>query len=66
ILKGYEGINWEKPPKWARLPDVTLSSSSPITDIATEPEIKPSPETPKQETPAVSAWAPVSNSGGWI
>ncbi|MDF7390330.1 phage terminase large subunit family protein [Proteus mirabilis] len=66
ILKGYEGINWEKPPKWARLPDVTLSSSSPIAYIATEPEIKPSPETPKQETPAVSAWAPVSNSGGWI
>lgn len=66
ILKGYEGVNWEKPPKWARLPDVALSPPPSITDIATEPEIKPSPETQKQETPAVSAWAPVSNSGGWI
>ncbi|VDY33651.1 Bacteriophage tail assembly protein [Morganella morganii] len=69
IIKGYEKIKWDKPPPWARLPDIPVippeNTDSPdnITLISTTGSAKP--KKPKKRK--ASAWAPVSSSGGgWI
>ncbi|HAT1512361.1 TPA: phage terminase large subunit family protein [Morganella morganii] len=69
ILKGYEKIKWDKPPPWARLPQIPVTqpenTDSPdnITLISTTEPAKP--KKPKKRKS--SAWAPVSSSGGgWI
>ncbi|KGT87235.1 DNA packaging protein [Erwinia typographi] len=66
ILRGYDRINWDAPPEWARAPDRSASvpkirQSQPVSR-QTEPESKPA-ETRQASSP--SAWAPASN-GGWL
>lgn len=66
ILRGYEKINWDKPPPWARPPEFeTLPPAESTTP--TIPHAKPQKTTkPKAQKEAKpSAWAP-SSSGGWL
>ncbi|CNH15279.1 phage terminase large subunit family protein [Yersinia intermedia] len=67
MLRGYEKINWEKPPPWARpveakslLPPAERPTSSTSRTKTTKPK-KPS----AQQEGNTSAWAP-STSGGWV
>lgn len=67
ILKGYEKIKWEKPPPWARLPDLPPeNTTSPADTTIISSTVPAKPEKPKKRK-AASAWVPVSPSGGgWI
>ncbi|WP_037033006.1 phage terminase large subunit family protein [Rahnella sp. WP5] len=66
ILRGYERINWEKPPGWA-LPveqsDPPAPSDSPVPKPRSN-HLKPKTTRAKKEEKP-SAWAP-STSGGWV
>lgn len=70
ILLGYEKIKWEKPPKWAQLPDISEAKLSPLTSNQPPPKSTPiqtQTETQESKPSASSAWAPVSStSGGWV
>lgn len=66
ILRGYERINWEKPPSWAQ----PFEQSTPSTH--SDPQAMPAssnhkkPKTTRAKTEEKpSAWAP-STSGGWV
>nr|WP_129952719.1 phage terminase large subunit family protein [Rahnella sp. RFA10(1/100)] len=66
ILRGYERINWEKPPSWAQ----PFEQSTPSTH--SDPQAMPAssnhkkPKTTRAKTEdKPSAWAP-STSGGWV
>lgn len=66
ILRGYERINWDSPPEWARPPENAsaprrIQQSQPVAR-QTEPESKP---VETRQAAAPSAWAPASN-GGWL
>lgn len=66
ILRGYERINWDSPPEWARPPESVsaprrIQQSQPVAR-QTEPELKP---VETRQAAAPSAWAPSSN-GGWL
>lgn len=66
ILRGYERINWEKPPDWAQ-PIEQSAPSSPSDSPAPKPRSNhPKPKTTRAKTEdKPSAWAP-STSGGWV
>lgn len=66
ILRGYERINWEKPPSWAQ----PFEQSTPSTH--SDPQAMPAssnhkkPKTTRAKTEdKPSAWVP-STSGGWV
>lgn len=67
IQRGYERINWEKPPPWARPVD---SKSQPIAEQPNPATSRSDP--PKSTQPAAqkeakpSAWAPYNSGGGWV
>ncbi|HHL2713233.1 TPA: terminase gpA endonuclease subunit, partial [Yersinia enterocolitica] len=67
ILKGYEKINWEKPPPWAR----PIDAHSSLSPVQKPPSPTSRTKTPKPKKPLApqeektSAWAP-STSGGWV
>lgn len=64
ILRGYEKINWDRPPPWAQpveLQRIALSlPSAPSRTENTHP-----PQSTAQQEEKASAWAPY-NSGGWL
>ncbi|QAX77681.1 phage terminase large subunit family protein [Yersinia hibernica] len=67
ILKGYEKINWEKPPPWAR-PIDTHSSLSPVQKPTSTTSRTKTPKPKKSLAPQeekTSAWVS-STSGGWV
>lgn len=67
ILRGYEKINWEKPPPWVR--PVEAKSTLPAAERPTSPTSRTKTTKPKkssaQQEGKTSAWAP-STSGGWV
>lgn len=67
ILRGYEKINWEKPPPWAR--PVEAKSTLPAAERPISPTSRTKTTKPKksstQQEGKTSAWAP-STSGGWV
>lgn len=66
ILRGYERINWEKPPPWAQ--PFQVSHDQPPERRAPQQHRPKTPKTnksPAQKEATVSAWAP-STSGGWV
>ncbi|MFJ5428980.1 phage terminase large subunit family protein [Pectobacterium actinidiae] len=66
ILKGYEKINWDKPPPWAISIDTpSAQHSSAPHKPETPPATRNSTSRPAREVTA-SAWAPVNSSGGWV
>ncbi|KAB7896432.1 DNA packaging protein [Serratia sp. Leaf50] len=66
ILRGYERINWDKPPPWAQ-PVEVLPQVAAVEKPAVIPQTKvPKPKkqkAPKEDKP--SAWA-TSPTGGWV
>lgn len=66
ILRGYERINWEKPPSWAQPFEQSTPSthSDPPAMPASSNHKKPKTTRAKTEDKP-SAWAP-STSGGWV
>jgi len=66
ILRGYERINWEKPPSWAQPFEQSTPSthSDPQAMPASSNHKKPKTTRARKEDKP-SAWAP-STSGGWV
>ncbi|MEW5290299.1 phage terminase large subunit family protein [Erwinia papayae] len=64
ILRGYERINWDNPPEWARPPE---KRSADRQHKAVHPEpVKPeSKPTESRQATAPGAWVP-SSDGGWL
>ncbi|HDL6695287.1 TPA: phage terminase large subunit family protein [Yersinia enterocolitica] len=67
ILRGYEKINWEKPPPWAQpvesKPPLSMTERPPSQTSRTK-TTKPK-KSPAQQEGSTSAWAS-STSGGWL
>ncbi|HDU2647196.1 TPA: phage terminase large subunit family protein [Yersinia enterocolitica] len=67
MLRGYEKINWEKPPPWARpveAKSLLPPAERPTSSTSRTKTIKPKKPSAQQEG-NTSAWAP-STSGGWV
>lgn len=69
ILLDYEQINWEKPPKWAQLPNI--GSTQQVQPTSIKPAKQAAPTEPRLNEKTIkgvdSPWVPVSEtSGGWV
>lgn len=67
ILRGYERINWEKPPPWALPADVqSLTAVSRQTPAISRSESPKPTQAATQKEVKTSAWAPYNSGGGWV
>lgn len=67
MLRGYERINWEKPPPWARSLDEStpVLSPRPAQTKTSEVSTHKTTQSQTQHEATASAWAP-STTGGWL
>ncbi|SUG69519.1 phage terminase large subunit [Salmonella enterica subsp. enterica] len=66
ILRGYERINWEKPPGWARLPEKTPQKPRSLLRFASRSNTKGGEKAVKaRKKKILPAWGGGSG-GGWL
>lgn len=65
IIRGYEHINWDNPPSWARLPDDNSSLKERVLTDKTVDSLREGeePDTMKQKQRRPNPW---SGCGGWL
>lgn len=63
ILRGYERINWDKPPKWAK--PINSDALTPPRYTSHSPKSQNKTTTHESAETKASAWTPLS-SGGWV
>ncbi|CAI2035610.1 Bacteriophage tail assembly protein [Serratia fonticola] len=65
ILRGYEKINWDKPPPWAQ-PVGSHTVTVPLIPATSRSEPPKSTQEATQKEANTSAWAPYNSGGGWV
>ncbi|MBP1015905.1 phage terminase large subunit family protein [Serratia fonticola] len=65
ILRGYEKINWDKPPPWAQ-PVGSHTVKVPLIPATSRSDPPKSTQEATQKEAKTSAWAPYNSGGGWV